>query len=104
MPTCRIQPELIPDLVKHWREGYGDVYARRSSRDGESFIKRTTAHLFYRLLHALGNVDIPPVRCPSDEAHMYSPLSARTYNTAKCTPVDSTPINTNDGTVCRLHA
>ena len=53
-------PELIPELVKHWREGYDDVYARRSSRDGESFIKRTTAHLFYRLLRALSNVDIPP--------------------------------------------
>lgn len=53
-------PELIPELVKHWRDGYDDVYARRSSRDGEGFIKRTTAHLFYRLLHALSNVDIPP--------------------------------------------
>ena len=53
-------PELIPELVKHWREGYDDVYARISSRDGESFIKRTTAHLFYRLLRALSNVDIPP--------------------------------------------
>ena len=53
-------PELIPELVKHWRAGYDDVYARRSSRDGESFIKRATAHLFYRLLHALSNIDIPP--------------------------------------------
>lgn len=53
-------PELIPELVRHWREGYDDVYARRSSREGESFIKRATAHLFYRLLHALSNVDIPP--------------------------------------------
>ena len=53
-------PELIPELVKYWREGYDDVYARRSSRDGESFIKRATAHLFYRLLHALSNVNIPP--------------------------------------------
>lgn len=52
-------PELIPELVKHWREGYDDVYARRSSRDGESFIKQATAHLFYRILHALSNVDIP---------------------------------------------
>lgn len=52
-------PELIPELIKHWRGGYDDVYARRSSRDGESFIKRATAHVFYRLLHALSNVDIP---------------------------------------------
>lgn len=53
-------PELIPELVKYWREGYDDVYAKRSSRDGESFIKRATAHLFYRLLRTLSNVDIPP--------------------------------------------
>ena len=53
-------PELIPELVKYWREGYDDVYARRSSRDGENFIKRATAHLFYRLLRALSNIDIPP--------------------------------------------
>lgn len=53
-------PELIPELVEHWRAGYDDVYARRMSRDGENFIKRATAHLFYRLLHALSNIDIPP--------------------------------------------
>jgi glycosyltransferase involved in cell wall biosynthesis len=53
-------PELIPELVRYWREGYDDVYARRSSRNGECFMKRATAHLFYRLLHALSNVDIPP--------------------------------------------
>jgi glycosyltransferase involved in cell wall biosynthesis len=53
-------PELIPELVKHWREGYDDVYARRVSREGESGMKRATAHLFYRLLRALSNVDIPP--------------------------------------------
>lgn len=53
-------PELIHDLVRHWRDGYDDVYAKRLSRDGESFMKRATAHLFYRLLRALSNVDIPP--------------------------------------------
>ncbi len=53
-------PELIPELVKYWREGYDDVYARRVSRDGESLVKRITAHLFYRLLRALSDVDIPP--------------------------------------------
>lgn len=53
-------PELIPELVKHWREGFDDVYAKRVSRNGESIMKRATAHLFYRLLHALSNIDIPP--------------------------------------------
>lgn len=53
-------PELIHELVRHWRDGYDDVYAKRVSRDGESFVKRATAHLFYRLLRALSSVDIPP--------------------------------------------
>jgi glycosyltransferase involved in cell wall biosynthesis len=53
-------PELIPELVRQWRAGYDDVYARRLSRDGESLLKRTTAHLFYRLIRRFSKVDIPP--------------------------------------------
>jgi len=53
-------PELIPELVVQWRAGYDDVYARRISRDGESFLKRATAHLFYRLIRQVSDVDIPP--------------------------------------------
>ncbi len=53
-------PELIPELVAQWRAGYDDVYARRLSRDGESFLKRITAHLFYRMLRRFSDVDIPP--------------------------------------------
>jgi glycosyltransferase involved in cell wall biosynthesis len=53
-------PELIPALVEQWRAGYDDVYARRLSRDGESFLKRTTAALFYRVIRRFSEVDIPP--------------------------------------------
>lgn len=53
-------PEMIPELVAQWRAGYDDVYARRLSRDGESFLKRITAHLFYRMLRRFSDVDIPP--------------------------------------------
>jgi glycosyltransferase involved in cell wall biosynthesis len=53
-------PELIPELVAQWRAGYDDVYARRLSRTGESFVKRATAHLFYRLIRRFSEVDIPP--------------------------------------------
>ena len=35
-------PELIPELVKHWEEGYDDVYARRRTRTGEGFLKKFT--------------------------------------------------------------
>lgn len=52
-------PELIPELVKHWESGYDVVYAQRASRQGESFVKRATAYAFYRLIHGVGNVQIP---------------------------------------------
>lgn len=47
-------PELIPELVAGWREGFDVVYAQRLSRRGESLLKRTTARLFYRLIQRLG--------------------------------------------------
>jgi glycosyltransferase involved in cell wall biosynthesis len=52
-------PELIPELIKHWRQGYDNVYARRAKRAGETVLKRATAHLFYRLLRSVSKVDIP---------------------------------------------
>ena len=36
-------PELIPEMIKHWEEGYDDVYARRSSREGETWLKKKTS-------------------------------------------------------------
>ena len=52
-------PELIPELVAHWRDGYDVVYARRTSRDGESAAKKLTAFLFYRLIGKMSRVRIP---------------------------------------------
>jgi glycosyltransferase involved in cell wall biosynthesis len=52
-------PELIPELVQRWQEGFDVVYAQRSSRQGESMLKRATASLFYRLMQHLGRVSIP---------------------------------------------
>ena len=43
-------PELIPEMLHHWEAGYDDVYARRASRAGESWFKKTTSQLFYRVL------------------------------------------------------
>ncbi len=53
-------PELIPEMVRAWRDGYDMVYARRMSRDGESWLKKVTAHLFYRLIQRVSRVRIPP--------------------------------------------
>ena len=52
-------PEVIPELVARWREGYEVVYAQREEREGETWFKRATAMLFYRLLRAITSVDIP---------------------------------------------
>jgi glycosyltransferase involved in cell wall biosynthesis len=53
-------PELIPKLVAAWREGYDVVYAKRVSREGETFLKKATAKAFYRIIRRLGDeVSIP---------------------------------------------
>jgi len=52
-------PEVIPALVAAWREGFDMVYAQRCEREGESFLKRATAHLFYRLVQNMGRVSLP---------------------------------------------
>ena len=52
-------PELIADLYRKLQEGYAVVYAKRRSREGESFLKKFTARMFYRILSRITNVDIP---------------------------------------------
>jgi polyisoprenyl-phosphate glycosyltransferase len=52
-------PELIPDMIAAWQQGYQVVYAKRVKRHQESWLKRTTAYGFYRLLRYLADVDIP---------------------------------------------
>lgn len=52
-------PEVIPELIARWREGYDVVYAQRKKRQGESLFKKLTAALFYRLLHRITDVSIP---------------------------------------------
>lgn len=52
-------PELIPELVRKWQEGYDVVYARRTARDGETFCKKATARLFYRFIQGVSRVKIP---------------------------------------------
>ena len=51
-------PELIPELVKYWEEGYDDVYAKRKSRAGETWLKKFTSKMYYKVLQSLTNVPI----------------------------------------------
>lgn len=52
-------PELIPSLYEKLQEGYEVVYARRIHRKGESYLKKATAKLFYRILSKITQVNIP---------------------------------------------
>src|SRR5688500_1132201 len=52
-------PELIPELVARFREGYDVVYAIRRSRAGESWLKRATASAFYRVIGRLSRTPVP---------------------------------------------
>lgn len=52
-------PELIPEMMGKWREGYQIVYAVRSEREGETWFKKTTASVFYRLIDRITNIRIP---------------------------------------------
>jgi polyisoprenyl-phosphate glycosyltransferase len=52
-------PEVIPDLIARWKQGYEVVYAIRSEREGETWLKEFTAKLFYRLIYRITDVKIP---------------------------------------------
>jgi glycosyltransferase involved in cell wall biosynthesis len=52
-------PEVIPELVANWRDGYEVVYAVRRKRKGESFFKTFTASFFYRLINRITDISIP---------------------------------------------
>lgn len=52
-------PELIPGLLEKAKEGFEVVYAKRRKRDGENFLKKLTARLFYRVLARITNIEIP---------------------------------------------
>ncbi len=52
-------PELIPDMLALWREGYDVVYAQRIERVKESWFKKLCAYGYYRILKELADVEIP---------------------------------------------
>jgi glycosyltransferase involved in cell wall biosynthesis len=58
---CDLQdpPEVIPELVQRWLEGYDVVYGRRRSRAGETIAKRVVAAAAYRVMRRIADIDIP---------------------------------------------
>jgi Glycosyltransferases involved in cell wall biogenesis len=76
---CDLQdpPELIPEMVRYWEEGYDDVYAQRISRNGDPWFKRVTARAFYRLLARMTTI---PVQIDTGDFRL---LSRRAVNALK---------------------
>jgi glycosyltransferase involved in cell wall biosynthesis len=52
-------PEMAPEFVARWQEGYDDVYGTRTVREGEGWFKRASAHGFYRVMQRLSKTPIP---------------------------------------------
>jgi len=53
-------PEVIPEFLAKWREGYEMVYAVRTTREGDSAVRRTATRAFYHLFGRIAEVDLPP--------------------------------------------
>lgn len=51
-------PELIPKMIQYWEEGYDDVYARRKNRAGESWFKKVTSEMYYKVLQKSTSIPI----------------------------------------------
>lgn len=51
-------PELIPEMIRLWEEGYDDVYAKRKSREGESWLKKFTSKAYYKTLQRVTRIPI----------------------------------------------
>ena len=51
-------PELIPQMIKYWEEGYDDIYAKRNSRKGETWFKKASSQWFYKILQKTTNIPI----------------------------------------------
>lgn len=52
-------PELIPQMIEQWEEGYEVVFATRNQREGETFLKKLTAKMFYKTINTMSKTEIP---------------------------------------------
>jgi polyisoprenyl-phosphate glycosyltransferase len=51
-------PELIPEMISYWEDGYDDIYAKRKSRYGEGWFKKWTSKAFYQILQKIAKIPI----------------------------------------------
>ncbi|KHD35468.1 glycosyltransferase [Clostridium acetobutylicum] len=52
-------PEVILQMIEKWKQGYEVVYGKRAKREGETFFKKFTSSMYYRVLRSMTNVDVP---------------------------------------------
>jgi dolichol-phosphate mannosyltransferase len=52
-------PEVIPHMIKKWKEGWQVVYGKRDKRKGETLFKKFSAKLFYRTINTLTDIEMP---------------------------------------------
>ncbi|MCL1820640.1 MAG: glycosyltransferase family 2 protein [Oscillospiraceae bacterium] len=52
-------PEVIPQMIEKWKEGWQIVYGKREKRKGETLFKKVSAKLFYRFINSLTDIEIP---------------------------------------------
>lgn len=52
-------PEMIPDLIRKWKEGYDIVYTCRTSTEDTGFFKNMTSSFFYAAINRLSEVNVP---------------------------------------------
>ena len=62
-------PELIGEMLKGIEDGYDDVYAKRSNRKGETWMKKSTSKLYYRMLKKISDI---PVQEDTGDYRMFS--------------------------------
>lgn len=51
-------PEVIPEMIKYWEEGYDDIAAKRRTVEGESFMKKFTSRFFYKMLTRMTRIPV----------------------------------------------
>lgn len=51
-------PELIERMIKEWEKGYDDVFAKRQSREGETWLKKATSKMYYKVLGKMSKIAI----------------------------------------------
>ena len=51
-------PELIPEMISYWEQGYDDIYAKRKTRKGETWLKKFTSKMYYKTLQSVTKIEI----------------------------------------------